>query len=261
MALPSRKRKGELADMPDEIVILAVFGAESATGAWPGTREALVRYQRLGLVGTVAALSLVAAGCTSSSSAGAKTSASATGSTTSGSAVSSVTTGGVVTVPMAMVGDPGNPSVGVIQTFGGPKGQFVDPPENKGSTGIYKNCSDAPKAPPPCLTVGGVSYTYGIGEFDITVSQYVTFLNTADPRGKNLHDLYNDDMSPAVWPQYGSISYSPGARAGEHYSVAYPEWADKPFNFADFRRAARFVNSLTNGRVLSRVQSMPLSLF
>ena len=42
---------------------------------------------------------------------------------------------------------PGNPSVGVIQTFGGPKGKFVDPPNN--GTGIYKTCSDAPKAPPP----------------------------------------------------------------------------------------------------------------
>jgi hypothetical protein len=114
---------------------------------------------------------------------------------------------GVVMIPMAVVGDPGNPSVGVIQTFGGPKGQFVDPPANKGNTGIYKSCSDAPAAPPPCLTVGGVSYTYGIGEFDITVSQYVTFLNTVDPRGKNLHDLYNDDMSPTVWPKYGSVRY------------------------------------------------------
>jgi hypothetical protein len=62
-------------------------------------------------------------------------------------------------------------------------------------------------------------------------------------------------MSPANWPQYGSVSYSPGAGVGQHYSVAYPEWADKPFNFADFSRAARFVNSLDNGTVLSRTQS------
>src|ERR1700736_1746791 len=149
------------------------------------TREALMRYQRLALVGTVTAFSLVAAGCTGSSSSGAKTSASTTGSTTSGAGGSNAAKGGVVTIPMAIVGDPGSPWVGVIQTFGGPTGQFVDPPENKGNTGIYKSCSDAPKAPPPCLTVGGVSYTYGIGEFDVTVSQYVTFLNTADPRGRN----------------------------------------------------------------------------
>ena len=40
--------------------------------------------------------------------------------------------------------------------------------------------------------------------------------------------------------------------AGPHYRVAYPEWADKPYGFATFLRAARFVNSLTNGKVLSR---------
>jgi hypothetical protein len=47
---------------------------------------------------------------------------------------------------MAIVGDPGNHSVRVIQTFGGPKGQFV------------------------------------------------TFLNTADPRGRNTLQLYFDDL-------------------------------------------------------------------
>jgi hypothetical protein len=42
------------------------------------------------------------------------------------------------------------------------------------------------------------------------------------------------------------------ARPGSHYSVAYPEWADKPYGYADFLRAARFVNSLYNGSVLSK---------
>ena len=113
------------------------------------------------------------------------------------------------------------------------------PPKPPKNTGIYKTCSDAPPPPsgwigPHCLTVGGVGYTYGIGEFDTTVSQYVTFLNTVDPDGMNPHQLYVGDMSPAVWPKYGSIGYSADAEPGEHYSVAYPEWADKPFNFGDF---------------------------
>jgi hypothetical protein len=153
---------------------------------------------------------------------------------------------------MATVGDPGNKSVGVIQTFGGLKGHFVDPPKN---TGIYKNCSDAPAAPPPCVTVGAVDYEYGIGEFEVTVSQYVTFLNTVDREGKNIRNLYLDNMSPTVWPQYGSVRYSSAAGPGEHYSVAYPEWANKPFNFGNFRRGARFANSLTNGKVLTQTQS------
>ena len=111
---------------------------------------------------------------------------------------------------------------------------------------------DAPAGPPPCVTVGAVGYEFGIGEFEVTVSQYVTFLNTVDREGKNQHDLYIDHMSPTVWPKYGSISYAADAGAGEHYSVAYPEWADKPLNFGNFHRGARFVNSLTNGTVLSK---------
>ena len=147
--------------------------------------------------------------------------------------------------------------MGVIQTFGltGNTATKVEPPENSGSTGIYKNCSDAPPSPKSCLTVGAVSYKYGIGEFDTTVSQYVTFLNTVDPRGRNTLQLYFDDMSPTNWPKYGSISYSSSAAPGQHYSVAYPEWADKPFGFANFTVAARFANSLTNGKVLSKTSS------
>lgn len=201
-----------------------------------------MRRNRPAIVGLLAAVALVAAGCSSHKSAS---------STTSSSSVA-VATRGVVTISMAIVGAPGNHSVGVVQTFGGPKGQFVDPPKN---TGIYKSCKDAPAAPPPCLTVGAVKYTYGIGEFETTVAQYVTFLNTVDRKGKNPHDLYFDNMSPTVWPQYGSVRYTASAAPGQHYSVAYPEWAEKPFNFGDFRRGARFANSLTNGTILSQKSS------
>ena len=38
-------------------------------------------------------------------------------------AASVVAKRGVVTIPMAMVGDPGNPSVGVLQTFGWARGK------------------------------------------------------------------------------------------------------------------------------------------
>jgi hypothetical protein len=214
----------------------------------------------MALAALLAALSVGVAACgggskSSRTSSSTTTGTAATTSAASGSAVPNVGSPGVVTIQMALVGDPGNPSVGVIQSFGGPKGQFVDPPKPPKDTGIYKNCGDASAPPPPCLTVGGVSYSYGIGQFDVTVSQYVTFLNTVDPHGKNLHDLYNDDMSPTVWPQYGSVRYASGAGTGQHYSVAYPQWADKPFNFGDFRRAVRFVNSLDNGTVLARAQS------
>jgi hypothetical protein len=220
-----------------------------------------MRCDRVALLAVLAGVLVGVPGCggksssKSSHSSGKTTVAATTTNRASSSSVASLGKRGVLTIRMAMVSDPGNPSVGVIQTFGGPKGQFVDPPKPPRDTGIYKVCGDAPAAPPPCLTVGGVSYTYGIGEFDVTVGQYVAFLNTVDPLGKNPHDLYNDDMSPTLWPKYGSIRYSSGAGVGQHYSVAYPQWADKPFNFADFRRAVRFVNSLTNGTILSHTSS------
>jgi hypothetical protein len=127
--------------------------------------------KRIALMGLLAAASVGVAACGGKSSsqttpAAKSTSGSAT-TTNAAATTTSVASGssgpivgrrGVVTMRMAIVGDPGNPSVGVVQTFGGPKGKFVDPPKN---TGVYKNCSDAPAAPPPCITVGGVSYTYG----------------------------------------------------------------------------------------------------
>jgi len=204
----------------------------------------------------VGALALVAVGVTACSG-GSSSSSSPSGSTRSvGSALASVAKRGVVTIPMAIVGDPGNPSVGVWQVFKtvGTSGASVTLPPH-GGTGIYPSCKDAPSSAPSCLTVGGVKDTYEIGEFEITVSQYVTFLNTVDPLGKNLRQLYEDHMNPTVWPKYGSIGYSSGGATGEHYSVAYPEWAQKPFNFGDFRRGAEFVNSLYNGTVLSKTQS------
>ena len=42
------------------------------------------------------------------------------------------------------------------------------------------------------------------------------------------------------------------ASGGHHYAVGYPQWADKPYGFANFLRAARFVNSLDNGQLLSK---------
>jgi len=134
------------------------------------------------------------------------------------------------------VGSPGNRAVSVVP--------FSD--------AIYPSCSVAPKTPAGCLSVGSVGTSYGIGELEVTVAQWVAFLNTVDPRGTDPHDLYDSSESASSWPRYGQINFSSRARRGLHYRVAYPQWADKPYGFSTFLRAARFVNSLTNGKVLSR---------
>jgi hypothetical protein len=143
--------------------------------------------------------------------------------------------GAVLTLKTARVGAPGNPAVGIVP--------FTD--------AIYRNCSEAPPESSECLMVGGVKYGYGIGQLEITVAQWVAFLNTADPSGKDPHHLYDSSQSSTAWPRFGQVDFRAKARPGRHYNVASPEWADKPFGFATFPRAARFVNSLYNGKVLS----------
>ncbi len=120
---------------------------------------------------------------------------------------------------------------------------------------IYQSCADAPAGSKGCLSVGAVNHPYGIGELEITVDQWVAFLNTVDADGTDPHDLYNPSESSSAWPRFGQINYSAKAKDGSHYSVAFPEWSDKPYGFSNFLRAARFVNSLQNGKLISKSKS------
>ncbi len=138
---------------------------------------------------------------------------------------------------------PGNPAVAIV-----PFSDAIYPsPPPAGSA-----CSAAAKTAVGCLSVGSVPRSYGIGELEVTVAQWVAFLNTVDPKGSDPHHLYDSSESSSSWPRYGQVNASSSARSGRHYTVAYPQWATKPYGFATFLRAARFVNSLTSGRVLSR---------
>jgi hypothetical protein len=145
----------------------------------------------------------------------------------------------VLTFKTARVGAPGNPSVAIVP--------FTD--------AIYRACSEAPQTKAGCQEVGGVKYRYGIGQLEVTVAQWVAFLNTVDPAGRNRRGLYSSNESGPAWPRFGQIDFAARAALGRHYSLAAPEWADKPYGFANFLRAARFVNSLYNGKVLSRKAS------
>ena len=144
----------------------------------------------------------------------------------------------VLVFKTAEVGAPGNPAVGIVP--------FTD--------AIYKSCAEAP-APtgpraPKCMEVGSVPYEYGIGQLEVTVKQWVAFLNTVDPEGTNKHKLYSATESGTEWPRFGQVDFTADAVPGRHYTLAAAQWADKPYGFANFLRSARFANSVSNGKVL-----------
>ena len=151
--------------------------------------------------------------------------------------------GKVISVRTVSIDSPGNKSVSIVP--------FTD--------AIYPSCAGVPEPDPapfgPCMAVGGVKNRYQIGELEVTVAQYVAFLNTANYGLTNPPRLYTTQESATRWPRFGSINFDQRAPRGTRYSVAYPQWANKPYGFATFGRAARFVNALQNGTLLSKKTS------
>ncbi|MFM8888711.1 MAG: hypothetical protein ACKOGM_01805, partial [Solirubrobacterales bacterium] len=96
---------------------------------------------------------------------------------------------GVVEVDQVTVGAPGNPSVSIVP--------FTD--------AIYPSCSAAPSGSSNCMTIGSVPNRFQIGELEVTVGQWVKFLNTIDPKGRNRFELFSQFQKPNVWPQYGQV--------------------------------------------------------
>jgi formylglycine-generating enzyme required for sulfatase activity len=96
----------------------------------------------------------------------------------------------------------------------------------------------------PATGYGAVGYSYKIGTYDVTASQYVTFLNSNDPTGANTLGLYNSNMSNAY---YGGVAFNSGAASGDMYSAVAGRGND-PINYVTFYDATRFANWLDNGQ-------------
>jgi len=66
-------------------------------------------------------------------------------------------------------------------------------------------------------TFGSVSYTYDIGEYDVTYSQYCTFLNDVDPTGSNNLALFAPGgfLTLGIADAEDGISLNLGAANGE----------------------------------------------
>jgi formylglycine-generating enzyme required for sulfatase activity len=107
----------------------------------------------------------------------------------------------------------------------------------------YVTVGNPGNAPDPATDsfYGEVDYTYNIGEYDVTDSQYCTFLNDVDPTGANTLDLY----SPQGDPEFG-ISVNLGAANGFKYSVING-YASMPVVDVTFWDTLRFANFLDDG--------------
>jgi formylglycine-generating enzyme len=99
-------------------------------------------------------------------------------------------------------------------------------------------------APDPLTGDGAVSYSYSIGTYDVTVNQYVAFLNANDPSGADPLSLYNSDMSNTT---YGGVNFNPAAPQGQMYS-AIAGTGNHPINYVSWIDAIRFANWMDNGQ-------------
>jgi formylglycine-generating enzyme len=91
---------------------------------------------------------------------------------------------------------------------------------------------------------GAVGYVYNIGKYEVTNSQYTSFLNAVDPAGANANGIYNANMGSNA---RGGISFNAGAASGSKYTIR-TSMGDKPVNYVSWYDAARFTNWLHNGQ-------------
>ena len=99
-------------------------------------------------------------------------------------------------------------------------------------------------APDPLTGNGEVDYAFNIGTYDVTVGQYVAFLNSNDPTGADPLSLYNPFMSNVT---FGGVNFNAAPPVGQMYSVVLGN-GNHPINYASWFDAARFANWMVNGQ-------------
>jgi formylglycine-generating enzyme required for sulfatase activity len=120
-----------------------------------------------------------------------------------------------VTIDWVEVGDPGNDGDTAVMTCCG---------SSTGTTGY-----------------GSVAYTYRIGKYEVTNSQYAEFLNAV--ASTDTHGLYDSSMYTSP---HGGIMQA--GSAGSHVYTVRSGFENKPVNFVSFADTIRFANWLHNGQ-------------
>jgi len=91
--------------------------------------------------------------------------------------------------------------------------------------------------------LGTVRYAYQITQYPITNNEYCLFLNSVDPDASNPNAIYNILMSSSTM---GGITQSATGPKKYRYRVK-TNMGNKPVNFVNWWRAARYCNWLHNG--------------
>lgn len=126
-----------------------------------------------------------------------------------------------ITIDTVPVGDPGN--AGELSGAG---------------AGVYG----------PNRMCGSVAYTYNIGKYEVTASQYAAFLNAVAKT--DTYGLYNTCMAninPNYYSGYGCNIQRSGSPGDYTYSVG-TGYANRPVNYVNFWDGCRFANWLHNGQ-------------
>jgi formylglycine-generating enzyme required for sulfatase activity len=86
-----------------------------------------------------------------------------------------------------------------------------------------------------------VAYSYDIGKYEVTNTQYMAFLNAV--AATDTFSLYNTNMGSS---QIGGITRS--GSSGSYTYATKSGFENKPVNYVSFWDAARFANWLNNGQ-------------
>jgi len=89
---------------------------------------------------------------------------------------------------------------------------------------------------------GSVAYEYNMGKYEVTVAQYVDFLNHVAKT--DTYGLWTSEMDSGDWPIKIQRAGAPGSYV---YNVP-SAWANRPVAWVSFWDACRFVNWLSNGQ-------------